>query len=168
MHRIQLLLIAVCLIFSSAALSAQKSIPSVDIKTLSGKAVNIQNYTHQSGKITVLSFWATWCKPCMLELDAIKDLYPEWQEKYGVQLVAVTIDDQRSLAKVGPLVESKGWEYTILTDANRALMAALNFQTPPQTYLIAADGSVLYEHTGYTPGNEYDLEEKIKAAAGKK
>lgn len=150
------------------SLWAQKSIPSVDIRTLNGKTVNIQQYTHQTGKITVLSFWATWCKPCIQELDAIKDLYSEWQEKYNVQLVAVTIDDTRTLAKVGPLVESKAWDYVILADPNRALMAALNFQTPPQTFLLNAQGDVIYEHTGYVPGNEYELEEKIKAVAAQK
>lgn len=147
--------------------SAQKSIPSVDVKTLDGKTVNIQKYT-QSGKITVLSFWATWCKPCQQELDAIAELYPDWQKKYGVQLVAVTIDTQRALAKVAPMVESKGWEYIILSDANGAMPAALNFQSIPQTFLLDAKGNVVYEHTGYLPGNEYDLEEKIKAVAGKK
>lgn len=168
MNRIQLFTFVYCLLASATVVFAQKSIPSVDIKTLDGKTVNIQNYTHQSGKITVLSFWATWCKPCQQELDAIAELYPEWQEKYGVQLVAVTIDTQRALSKVGPMVESKGWEYIILSDPNGAMPAALNFQSIPQTFLLDAKGNVIYEHTGYIPGNEYDLEEKIKAAAGKK
>ncbi|HRJ15882.1 MAG TPA: TlpA disulfide reductase family protein [Saprospiraceae bacterium] len=167
MNRIQLFTFVFCLLASVTAISAQKSIPSVEIKTLDGKTVNIQKYT-QSGKITVLSFWATWCKPCQQELDAISEVYPEWQEKYGVQLVAVTIDTQRALAKVGPMVESKGWEYIILSDPNGAMPAALNFQSIPQTFLLDAKGNVIYEHTGYIPGNEFDMEEKIKAAAGKK
>lgn len=167
MNRIQLFTFVFCLLASVTAISAQKSIPSVEIKTLDGKTVNIQKYT-QSGKITVLSFWATWCKPCQQELDAISEVYPEWQEKYGVQLVAVTIDTQRALAKVGPMVESKGWEYIILSDPNGAMPAALNFQSIPQTFLLDAKGNVIYEHTSYIPGNEFDLEEKIKAAAGKK
>jgi cytochrome c biogenesis protein CcmG/thiol:disulfide interchange protein DsbE len=149
-------------------LTAQKSIPSVEIKTLNGQAVNIKDYTHKGEKITILSFWATWCKPCIQELDAIKDLYADWQELYDVQLVAVTIDDQRTLAKVPPLVQTKGWEYVVLADPNRALMAALNFQTPPQTFLLNRNGDVIYEHTGYVPGNEYELEEKIKAETDKK
>jgi cytochrome c biogenesis protein CcmG, thiol:disulfide interchange protein DsbE len=160
------LLFSVCL-FAFFTGHAQKSIPAVSIKTLDGKTVDIQDYTHKSGKITVLSFWATWCKPCQQELDAIMDLYPEWQEKYNVQLVAVTVDTQRALAKVAPMVSSKGWEYIILSDANQALQAALNFQSIPQTFLLDANGNVIYEHTGYLPGNEYDLEEKIKAAASK-
>jgi cytochrome c biogenesis protein CcmG/thiol:disulfide interchange protein DsbE len=145
---------------------AQKGLPAIEVKTLDGKSVNIQDYT-QNGKITVISFWATWCKPCQLELDNVMELYPEWQEKYNVQFLAVTIDTQRALAKVGPLVESKGWEYTILADANQALKTAMNFQAIPQTFLVDASGNIVYEHSGYVPGNEFELEEKIKAVAGK-
>lgn len=146
---------------------AQKSIPSVEVKTLDGQSVNIQNYT-KSGKITVISFWATWCKPCQQELDNISELYPDWQEKYGVQFLAITIDTQRALAKVGPLVESKGWDYTILADATQALKNSLNFQAIPQTFLLDQSGNIVYEHSGYVPGNEFELEEKIAALAEKK
>lgn len=143
------------------SLQAQKSIPSVEVKTLDGKTVNIQEIT-KTGKIIVLSFWATWCKPCQLELDAMADLYKDWKEQYNVEIVAVTIDTQRALAKVGPIVETKGWEYTILSDANQQLKNALNFQTIPQTFLLDAAGNVVYEHSGYVPGDEYELEKKIQ------
>lgn len=141
---------------------AQKSIPSIEVKTLDGKTVNIQDIT-KNGKIVVLSFWATWCKPCQLELDAMIDLYEDWKEKYNVEIVAVTIDTQRALAKVGPMVESKGWQYTILSDANQQLKNALNFQTIPQTFLLDVNGNVVYEHSGYISGDEYELEKKIVA-----
>ena len=140
----------------------QKQMPSVEIKTLDGKTVNIQDYAN-NGKITVLSFWATWCSPCKKELDAIADLYEEWQDEYDMELVAVTIDTQRALAKVNPMVASKGWEYIILSDVNQNLMNALNFQTVPQTYLIDQNGNIVYTHSGYVPGDEYELEDKIKA-----
>lgn len=139
---------------------AQKSIPSVEVKTLDGKSINIQDIT-KNGKIVVLSFWATWCKPCQLELDAMNDLYEDWKEKYNVEIVAVTIDTQRALAKVGPMVESKGWQHTILSDANQQLKNALNFQTIPQTFLLDVNGNVVYEHSGYISGDEYELEKKI-------
>ena len=65
---------------------------------------------------TVFCFWATWCSPCKRELDAVSDFYEELQDEYDVELLAITIDDARSLAKVPALVETKGWEYTILAD----------------------------------------------------
>jgi len=140
------------------------TIPSVDVKTLEGKTVNIQDYVGQ-GKITVISFWATWCSPCKRELDAIAEIYPDWQEDYNVDFLAITIDDARSMAKVPGLVETKGWEYTILADSKRELQKALNFQSVPQTFLIDAEGNIVYTHSGYNPGDEIELEDKIAALA---
>lgn len=150
----------------SLSLFAQKQLPSVDVKTLDGQTVNIQEYA-KNGKITVLSFWATWCSPCKKELDAIADIYPDWQDEYDMELVAVTIDTRRNLAKVSPMVETKGWEYVVLSDVNQDLKNALNFQTVPQTYLLDQKGNIIYTHSGYVPGDEYELEDKIKAVLRK-
>lgn len=142
------------------------TLPAIDVKTMDGKTVNIQDLVG-NGKITVISFWATWCSPCKRELDAIADIYPDWQEEYGMELLAVTIDDARGVAKVPAMVASKGWEYKILSDSKQALQRALNFQTVPQTFLLNEAGEIIYTHSGYSPGDEYELEEEIKKAAGK-
>jgi cytochrome c biogenesis protein CcmG/thiol:disulfide interchange protein DsbE len=142
----------------------QKQIPSAHLKTLDGKTVDIKDYTRK-GKLTVISFWATWCGPCKKELDAIADYYPDWQKDYNVELIAVTIDDTRALPKVGPMVQSKNWPFLILSDANQQLKNALNFQSIPQTFLIDKTGNIIYSHSGYVPGDELELENKIKAAA---
>lgn len=142
--------------------SPTSGIPSVNVKTLEGKTVNIQDYVGD-GQITVISFWATWCSPCKRELDAIAEIYEDWQEEYGMKLLAVTIDDARSMAKVPALVETKGWDYTILSDSKRELQKALNFQTVPQTFLVDGEGNIVYTHTGYNPGDEIELEDKIAA-----
>ena len=172
MKLFQLLLLALFL-STATTLSAQsdsqkkyKTLPDVNIKNLEGKSVNIQDFA-KNGKITVLSFWATWCHPCKRELDAIADLYPDWQEDYDMELVAITIDDARSMRKVKPMVETKGWEYIILSDSNEDLKRALNFQTVPMTLLLNQQGQIVYEHNSYSPGDEDELEEKIKKLAGK-
>ena len=154
------------LIFSAFTAGPTATIPSIDLKTLEGKTVNIQDYTGK-GKITVLAFWATWCSPCKRELDAISEIYPDWQQNYEMELLAVTIDDARSMAKVPGLVETKGWDYTVLSDSKRALQKALNFQTVPQTFLVDQEGNIVYTHSGYNPGDELELEEKIAELAGK-
>lgn len=150
----------------STTMFAQREVPSVDIKTLDGQTVNIQDYA-KNGKITVLSFWATWCSPCKKELDAVADMYPDWVEDYDVELVAITIDTRRALAKVPGMVETKGWEYTVLSDANQDLQKALNFQTVPQTFIIDQKGEIVYSHSGYVPGDEYELEDEIKKLSEK-
>ena len=167
MKKALLLTIAALFVFSLNTFAQEgKSIPSVEVKTLDGQSLDIRQYA-EDGKITILSFWATWCSPCKKELDAIADLYDYWQEEYDVELVAVTIDTQRALAKVKPMVEAKGWAYTILSDPNQQLRNALNFQTIPQTFVLDKDGSIVYNHNGYVPGDEYELEDKLKELAGK-
>ncbi|HMQ60297.1 MAG TPA: TlpA disulfide reductase family protein [Flavilitoribacter sp.] len=150
--------------FFVLSLTAQNRLPDAEIKTLEGQTVNLADYG-KTGKVTIISLWATWCTPCKKELDAIAELYPEWVEKYGVEYVAITIDTQRQLAKVKPMVETKGWEYTILSDANNILGNLLNFQTIPQTFLLNKQGEIVFTHSGYVPGDEYELEEKIKSVS---
>ena len=143
-----------------------KQLPNISIADLQGKPVNIQEYAKKS-KITILSFWATWCAPCKRELDAISELYPTWQEQYNTRLVAITIDNARALTQVKPLIEEKGWEFDVLSDAKQELQQALNFQAIPQTFVVDEGGNILYQHEGYTPGDEYELEKIIKELAGK-
>jgi cytochrome c biogenesis protein CcmG, thiol:disulfide interchange protein DsbE len=147
-------------------LGAQKTIPTVTLKTLEGKPYSTDKIT-KNKKITVVSFWATWCSPCKKELEAMQGKYEDWKTNYDVEIVAITIDDSRQLAKVKPTVQQKGWKFLILSDVNKDLPRALNFQNIPQTYLLNEKGQIIYSHSGYNPGDENELEKKIKAAAGK-
>lgn len=154
------------LVCSFATLSAQQALPDIQIKDLKGQAVDIQDFAN-NGKITVISFWATWCSPCKKELDAISEIYGDWQQEYGAELVAVTVDNARGLAKVPGLVNTKQWEFIMLSDANQELQRAMNFQSIPQTFLLNQEGEIVYSHTGFMSGDEYELEDKIAALAGK-
>lgn len=162
------LFFAFAAMFTLIGLQAQnKTLPSANVKTLEGQSYNIQELA-KSGKITVISFWATWCSPCKKELDAIKDYYEEWRSKYNMELVAVSVDDARTGAKVPAMVEEKGWEYRILWDNNKEFQQAINVNSVPHTLLLDANGQVVYEHIGYTPGDELELEERIKTLSGEK
>lgn len=157
--------LALALGFTTLAMG-QQQISSAEIKTLRGETVDLAEII-QEADFTVVSFWATWCKPCQAELDAIADLYPEWQEDLNVQLVAITIDTQRQLSKVPGLLSTKGWEYSVYSDANNVLKNQLGFQAIPQTYVVDKQGNILYNHSGYTAGDEYELEDKLKELSGK-
>lgn len=160
------LLFTCLLVLSAGLLAAQSPVPDVVAKTLSGESVNLRQAYGQAGdKITVFSFWATWCSPCKKELDAISDYYEEWQEKYNVEIVAITIDDQRAIAKVPGLVAAQGWEYTILAGTEQDMRNAFNFTAIPQTYVVGKDGMIVYNHSGYVPGDENELEELLISLA---
>ncbi len=147
--------------------TAQKTVPSVNVKTLDGQVVNLKDYAAKSGKIIVIDFWATWCSPCKKELDTVADFYEDWQKKYNVEILAITIDNQRALPKVPGIVESKGWEYTIFSGNEEEMRNAFNFQTIPQTVVADKNGNIVFEHSGYVPGDEEELEKAVAKAAGK-
>ena len=148
-------------------------LPSVNIKTLKGETFNIQNINND-GKPILISFWALWCKPCKKELDAYNDNYEDWKDETGVKIIAVSIDDSRSTAKVLPFVNGKDWEFDVLLDPNGDLKRAMSVNMIPHTFILDGEGNIVYQHTSYYEGLEdqiFELVEKVAAGediSGKK
>ena len=161
MTRKIILSIFTIVLFSISSFSQGRNLPSVKVKDLKGKLVNIQNLSNDDNPI-VISFWATWCKPCKKELNTIAEVYEDWQEETGVKLVAVSIDDSRSASKVKPYVNASGWEYEVFIDSNRELARALGVSTVPHTFLLNGEGKIVWEHKGYIDGDEEELYEQIE------
>ncbi len=147
--------------FTVSSFSQNRTLPSVKVKNLKGSLVNIQTIENDGNPI-VISFWATWCKPCKKELNTIAEVYEDWQEETGVKLVAISIDDSRSSSKVKPYVNSSGWEYEIYLDPNRDLSRSLGVSTVPHTFLLDGKGNIVWEHRGYIEGDEEELLEQIE------
>ena len=159
MKKLFALVAAVLFVFGLQA--QQKSdLPSVTIKDLQGKDVNIAKLSN-NGKPFVITFWATWCGPCIKEHNALDEVYADWKKETGVKIYAVSIDDSRTTAKVKPFVEGKGWDFEVLLDANKDLARAMNVGNPPHTFLFDCNGKIVYQHTGYLDGGEEDLYEEI-------
>jgi cytochrome c biogenesis protein CcmG, thiol:disulfide interchange protein DsbE len=152
------------LIFTTLGVVAQntQTMPDISLKDVNGKTKNVNEYS-KSGKITVISFWATWCTPCKKEISNINDLLDDWKEKYGLELVIVSVDDARNVPKVKPYVDGQGWDFDCLLDVNRDLARTMNVLNPPQTFLLNQKGEIVWSHIGYLEGDEFMLEEKIKA-----
>lgn len=149
------------LILSFTAVFAQQKLPSVAIKTLDKVAIDASELSND-GKPMVISFWATWCKPCQRELDAINEVYEEWTEETGVKVYAISIDDSRNVSRVPALVNGKAWEFDVLLDTNSDLKRALGVGTIPHTFLIDGNGEIVSQHTGYSDGDEEELYEHIQ------
>ncbi|MCB9198620.1 MAG: TlpA family protein disulfide reductase [Flavobacteriales bacterium] len=133
---------------------------NVTVKDLDGKTVNVSELSN-NGKPIIISFWATWCKPCMEELNTISEEYEDWVEETGVKLIAVSIDDARSTGKVEPTVNSKGWEYTVLLDPNGDFKRGMNVNNVPHTFLLDGKGKIVWDHNNYSPGDEDELHEEL-------
>jgi len=136
-------------------------IPSVDIKTLESQTINTNTFEND-GKPIVISFWATWCKPCVRELSVIAEEYDDWVDETGVKLIAVSIDNSRSTSRVAPFVNGKAWDYEVYLDPNEDFKKAMNVVNIPHTFLIDGEGQVVWQHTSYAEGDEEELYEKIQ------
>jgi thiol-disulfide isomerase/thioredoxin len=144
--------------------SKNSGIPSVKVKALDGTVVNTDNLTND-GKPMIISFWATWCKPCINELGIINEVYADWQKETGVKIVLISIDDTRSIASVAPFINGKGWDYEAYLDPNGDFKRAMNVNMVPHTFLLNGNREVVDQHTSFAPGDEDKLFEKVKKTA---
>ena len=142
-------------------IGAKAELPTVTLKTIDGKTVNTDTLKND-GKPFIIDFFATWCKPCNRELDAIAEVYDDWKEETGVKIYTVSIDQAQNMNKVKPLVNNHSWEYDVLLDPNSDFKRALGIQTIPFVLICDGKGNIVYKHNGYTDGAEEELIEKVR------
>ena len=153
------------LLFLSSLFVNSQEFPDISLDDIEGNSISLKALT-DSADIKIFSFWATWCVPCINELDAIADVYEDWQDETNVELIAISTDDARTKKRVIPLVNGKGWEYKILLDDNQDLKRALNISVLPYV-VVVKNGEIIHTRTGYTPGSEEELYEVVKEHANK-
>lgn len=151
----------VVLVLISASLYAQKRLPEVFIEDLQRQNVSATQIVNSNGP-TIISFWATWCKPCLRELQAINLELEEWTKATNVKLVAISTDDARTRMRVPALVKSKNWNFNVYVDANGDLQRSMNILSIPYTLILNASGEIIYQHSAYAIGDEKEYFEVLK------
>ena len=143
-------------------LNAQTNLPNIQLSNLEGKKVSSIADFSEKDQLYVFSFWATWCTPCISELDEINDLMSEWKKEVDFKLIAISIDDSRTQKRVKPIINGKGWGFDILLDTNQDFKRALSIVNIPYT-IVVKNNKIVHIQNGYVPGNEVDLFEKLKS-----
>lgn len=139
--------------------SQNSNLPNLTVNTINNKSVNVQSIAKEP--LVILSFWATWCSNCIYELDNISYIYQDWKKETKVKIIAISIDDYRTITRVKPFLNSHQWPYDIWLDTNQKLKRAFNISDIPYT-IILKKGKIVYRHSGYTPGNEDVIYEELK------
>lgn len=147
--------------FYSNAQDTGRSIPSVDLKNLKGEIVKTDELSND-GKPMIIDFWATWCKPCVQELNIIQENYADWQAETGVKVIAVSTDDARNSSKVPAFVNGRAWDFEVLLDPNGDFKRSMNVNNIPHTFLIDGSGKIVWQHASFEPGDEDHLFELVK------
>ena len=154
------------LVLFCCTLGAAAQLPATVLRDLDGRAVRTDTLSN-AGRPIIISFFATWCKPCNRELSAIADVYDEWREETGVRLIAVSIDEAQNSERVRPFVDGKGWAYDVLLDPNSNFRRALNVSLIPHVFILDGKGKIAYSRSGYTEGGEEKLIEKVRELIAK-
>ena len=156
MKKLQLLLF-----FIGLNAFAQKQLPDLSLFNLVGKSVSLKNDYAEKDKIYIFSFWATWCTPCISELEEMNDLQETWKKDVNFEIIAVSTDDSRTQKRVKPLVNGKGWNFNVILDINQDFKRAMSIVNIPYT-IVVKNGAIVHIQNGYVPGNENELYEKLK------
>jgi len=146
---------------ASIIFAQNRTLPNIEVKNLNGTKLNITQIENEGSPI-VISFWATWCKPCKKELNNIAEVYEDWQDETNVKIIAISIDDSRSMSKVNPYVNASDWDYEVYLDTNSDLKRAMGVSTVPHTFLLNAKKEIVWQHKGYIDGDENELYKEIK------
>lgn len=149
------------LLFVGLLAKAQTPMPNISLTNLEGKTLSVKNDFAEKDKIYLFSFWATWCAPCINELDELNDVIDDWKKEVNLEVVAVATDDARTQKRVKPLINGKGWSYQVLLDSNQELKRALTIVNIPYT-VVVKNGQIVHIQNGYVPGSETELLAKLK------
>ena len=133
--------------------------PNFVAKNLDGEKVELKELLGD-GPI-LLSFWATWCKPCIKELNELQKVYKKYKKK-GFEILAIDVDGPRSRSKVKPMVKGLKWEFPVLWDKSKSIYRKYHVLGIPHTVLIDKSGEIRYTHTTYRPGDEEVIKKKIE------
>ena len=151
--------LSILFILLSVSSLSQNIVPNTKLKNLESEFIYTNDVLIENN-FYIISFWATWCIPCINELDAIVDIYEEL-EKDNIEVIAISTDDARTKKRVRPMINGKDWNFKIPLDENHDLKRALNIVGIPHT-IITKGTKIIYRRIGYSPGEEVDLFEFIR------
>ena len=144
---------------ATSAASARKTVPQVELKDLNGKPVKIHE---MKGQVVVVSFWATWCVPCLQELGFLQKYYEKYQ-KDGLTVLAISTDGPETRSRVRSVARRKGWSLPVLLDEAGTAVSNLNPRgSTPYTLFIDRQGRLANAHEGYKAGDEEGYEKLIQ------
>jgi len=105
-----------------------------------GKTHSLASYR---GKVVVMDFWATWCRPCTEVMPRMQKLHQKFADK-GVVVFGVNSWENGDALK---LMKDKRYSYELLLNGEK-ITEAYKVTTLPVVYIVGADGKIIYCHEG--------------------
>ena len=156
---ITILLISGLIFAQNESKQLEGKAPNFELEDLDGEFQELNDFLGE-GPI-LISFWATWCKPCIQELREYNKIYEEFKDD-GFIIIAISTDSERSVAKVKPFISSMGYKFPVLLDTNSDVARDYYARVMPYSVILNKDGQILYSHVGYSHGDEKKVKEIVQ------
>ncbi len=149
------------LAFAAAGIcQSDKTAPDFKLQDIDKNTVQLSSQTGRGPLL--ISFWATWCKPCVEEMQELVKIHNEFHDK-GFDILAVSIDNEKTVARVKSFAKAKKYPFTVLLDTNGETAQKYYVgQSVPAAFLLDKDGRIIYQSSGYKKGDELKLRKKIE------
>ncbi len=159
--KLNLLRVTFCaaLFLCLASLLGAQELPDVKVENADGEIVSIRSIVKD--KPVIIAYWSIACKPCIQELNAINDSMEEWRDEFDFEVIAVSVDDVRMKTRAKAMAAAAEWDFQCVYDENQELKRAMNVSLTPQSFIVDSNCKIVHSHSGYTPGSEQDLFEKM-------
>jgi len=155
-------IVIACILFAYFGTTAQ-NVKNFEFKDLENKSRSFNELKGE--KLTLIDFWATWCKPCNKAIPELNKIYDIYKSR-GVEIIGINCDGPRSVSKVAPLSKSLQIKYPVLIDINSELKAELNVLAFPTLLIVNSKGKVVWIHEGYVSGDNKiiisEIEKQLK------
>ena len=132
--------------------------PSFDLERLSGGRAGL---AERKGQVTLVNFWATWCKPCEEEMPAMQRLYDALAPE-GFELLAVSVDTAR--ADVEAFRDRLGIGFPILLDPDQETARLYQTTGFPESLLVDREGRIVERYVGPRDWDHPDYLARIRRA----
>jgi peroxiredoxin len=114
--------------------------PAFRARTVDGTG-QVRSFDDFKGKVVVLNIWATWCRPCIVEMPSFERLRQQIPDS-NLAIVAVSIDDVVGADSVRAFAHGLGVTFDILLDSTHAIDRDYQVTGYPETFVIARDGTI--------------------------
>ena len=149
--------ITIILVLLVAQASAQR-VSDFSLENIENELVSLSDL--QGSKMTIIDFWATWCKPCTKAMPKLNAIYLKYKDK-GVNILGISCDGPRSISKVAPVAKALQIDYPILQDIDCEVMNSNHFQAFPTLIVLDNEYNITWVHEGYITGDEVKIEKAI-------
>jgi peroxiredoxin len=138
--------------------SRKTAVGSFTLLDLKGQRVNLQDF---DDKVVLLSFWATWCEPCRVELPALQEIWDRYRRS-GFELITINVDPPDTESTVRQFVRRYRYRFPVLLDQETVVANRFNpTMDLPFSVLINRKGRIEAVHQGYKIGDEAAIEQMI-------